>query len=244
MAWRDNEIARDVLAVQGYYDEESGHLDQDSLAASVRDVFLRTPVKASADDLIEKKAKVAKVGLTKVQLVDRIFPGFREKHELSEDELKLLKKNPKDHPELEERNGAVNDISQLLWGTLAKTGRSGAVQEQLVQRKMLLVEAKMTRDGVNATLKLATDDPDLIIEYYVRPRGDSIVKVSGGVRDDCTMVGMTFEGITDRMKRELGGSVTTAIGRLMQVATPDFAVLAAGDGAEPKKALGTGPSKS
>ena len=74
-------------------------------------------------------------------------------------------------------------------------------------------------------VKAATDDHDLIIEFYVRPRGDQLVRVSGGVRDDCTMVGMTFEGISERMKRELGIHVTTAVGKLLQVASPDLAAL-------------------
>jgi len=243
MVWRENELAVGALAEQGYYDEETGYLQAEVLAGRVRDLFARRPMKASADGVVEKKSKLLEVGLSKFQLVDEVFPGFRAKHELSSDEAALLKKNPKDHPDLEERDKAIADLTQYLWGTTSKTGRSGPVQALLVQRTLLLIDVKdLKRDGVMTPLKVATDDPDLIIEYYVRPRGDALVKISGGVRDDCTMVGMTFDGITERMKRELGSSVTTAIGRLLQVATPDLAALTAGsDGG--KKAIAAGTTK-
>jgi len=42
------------------------------------------------------------------------------------------------------------------------------------------------------------------------------------------MVGMTFEGITGRMKAELGVHVSTAVTNLLQVATPDLAALTQG----------------
>jgi hypothetical protein len=243
MSWRDNELALEALAVQGYYDEELRTLSQSTLAAALRDVFLRKPVRASNGDPLDKKNTLFQTGLTKDQLVDLVLPGFRSKNELSVDELTLLKKDPRNHPDLEERNSAVNDAGTLLWGTLGKTSRSGAVQALIIQKGLLLVEAKTARDGAPATVKAATDDHDLIIEFYVRPRGDQLVKVSGGVRDDCTMVGMTFDGINERMKRELGSSVTTAVGRLMQVASPDFAALDSGLG-KTAKAITPGTAKS
>src|SRR5436305_816277 len=135
MTWRDNELAVEALAVQGYYDEDAGTLQQEALAAAVRDVFLRSLLKASSDELVDKKAKLQQIGVDKVQLLDKIFPGFREKYELSEDEATLLKKNPKDHPHLEERDDAINALTSYLWGTMGKTARSGKVQELLVQRK-------------------------------------------------------------------------------------------------------------
>ena len=243
MTWRDNALALEALSVQGYYDEEESTLQQETLAAAIRDQFLRNPVRSSSEDALEKTIKFQNVGLSKIQLMDRIFPGFREKYELNEDELMLLKKEPKEHADLDERHRAVADLTNLVWGTMAKTGRQGAVQELLIQRKMLLIEAKLTRDGVNTALKVATDDHDMIIGFYVRPRGDNLVKVSGNLRDDCTTVGITFEGIGDRMKRELGGHVTTAITKLLQVATPDMSVL--GTSAEPpKKAISSGTSKA
>jgi len=245
MSWRDNDLALEALAVQGYYDEEAKTLNQNSLAASLRDVFLRNPVRSSRTDVLDKKTKLFQIGLTKVQILDTVLPDFRSKYQLSDEERLLFKKEPKDHPNLEERDKAINEVSTLLWGTLGKTSRSGAVQSLIVQKSMLLIEAKTTRDGAPAQVKAATDDPDLIIEFYVRPRGDQLVKVSGGVRDDCTMVGMTFDGITERMKAELGVSVTTAVGRLLQVATPDFAALD-GTPAQVKasKAISSSPQKS
>ncbi|MEU6072274.1 hypothetical protein [Micromonospora sp. NPDC047074] len=242
MSWRDNELALNALAVQGYYDEETRTLHQDTLASSLRDVFLRTPVRASNDDVLDKKSRLFQVGLTKPELLDKVLPGFREKHQLNDEERLLLKKNPKDHPDLEERNAAVNEVGTLLWGTMGKTSRSGAVQALLVQKSLLLIEAKAVREGVQVVVKAATDDQDLIVEYYIRPRGDQLVRVSGGVRDDCTMVGMTFEGINERMKRELGISVTTAVGRLMQVASPDLAALTGG-ATRSTKAISSGSSK-
>lgn len=243
MTWRDNELALEALAVQGYYDEETRTLRQDTLAAALRDIFLRKPVRAASDDILERKARFYQAGLTRTQLLDLTLPGFRSNHELSDEERALLKKDPKNHPELEERDKAISDVMTLLWGTLGKTSRSGGVQKLLGNKGLLLVETKTTRDDAPVTVKAATDDHDLILEWYVRPRGDQLVKVSGGVRDDCTHVGMTFEGISERMKRELGGSVTTAISNLLQVATPDFAAL---EGAPVKapRALAPGSSKS
>jgi len=242
MSWRDNDLALEALAVQGYYDEEHKILQQDILANSLRDVFLRKPVKASAADVLDKKSKFFHAGLTKADILDRILPSFREKHQLNDEERLRLRKNSKDHPDLEERDKAVNEVGTLLWGTLGKTSRSGAVQALLVQRGLLLVEAKGVRNGAPVVVKAATDDQDLIIEFYVRPRGDQLVRVSGGVRDDCTMVGMTFDGIAERMKRELGISVTTAVTRLLQVATPDLAALNTGV-TNPAKAIPAGPTK-
>ncbi len=225
MTWRDNELARDALAEQGYIDEETSTLNRDTLAGALRDVFLKAPVRSARVDVLEKKNKFFQAGLTKEQLLDRILPGFRERYALNDEERLLLRKSAKDHPELEERDGAINDASNLLWGTMSKTSRAGAVQVLLVQKSLLLCEAKATRDNATVNVKAATDDHDLIIDFYVRPRGDQLVRVSGGVRDDCTMVGMTFEGISERMKRELGMHVTTAVGNLLQVASPDLAVL-------------------
>ena len=242
MVWRENDLALEALATQGYYDEDTKTLRQDILATALRDVFLRQPVKAASDDILERKARFHQAGLTKLQLVDSIFPGFRKSNELSNEEYALLKKNPKEHPDLEERDKAISDITTLLWGTLSKTSRSGGVQKLLVNKGLLLVETKTTRHDLPAVVKAATDDHDLILEWYVRPRGDQLVKVSGGVRDDCTMVAMTFEGISDRMKRELGGSVTTAISNLMQVATPDFAALDSSAG-KAVKAISPGRTK-
>lgn len=243
MTWRDNDLALEALEVQGYYDEETRTLQQDVLAAALRDVFLRQVARASTEDILDKKSNLFQVGLTKVQVLDFILPSFRSKNELSAEERVLLRKDPKNNPGLEERDKAIADVSALLWGTLSKTSRSGAVQQLVVQKGLLLIEAKTTRDGVPAVVKAATDDHDLIIEFYVRPRGDQLVKVSGGVRDDCTMVGMAFDGINDRMKRELGTSVTTAVGRLLQVAAPDFVALTAGP-AKPQKSLSPAASKS
>ncbi len=242
MTWRDNELALEALAVQGYYDEDTNTLQQDSLAMALRDVFLRTPVRASDEDILDRKTRFFQTGLSKAELVDAIFPGFRERYTLTEDERVLLKKAPKDHPQLEERNSAINDLTTLLWGTLSKTSRAGGVQKLLVNKGLLLVETKASRNDVSVPVKAATDDQDLIIEWYVRPRGDQLVKISGGVRDDCTMVGMTFEGINERMKRELGGSVTAAVSNLMQVAAPDFAALNSGP-SKSAKALTPGSSK-
>ncbi|MDQ2881633.1 MAG: hypothetical protein M3Y48_10485 [Actinomycetota bacterium] len=243
MSWRDNSLARDALAIQGYYDDEARLLLQDTLAGALRDLWVKNPVRTSSEDILTKKTILGQAGLTRFEILDKILPGFRGKHELSDDELRQLKTNPKEYPDLEERDKAIREVSNLLWGTMCKTSRAGAVQELVVQKGLLLIEARLTRDGVQATVKAATDDHDLIIEYYVRPRGDQLVKVSGGVRDDCTMVGMAFDGITDRMKRELGGHVTTAIGRLMQVASPDFVAL--GSPAETRKrAIGPSNSKS
>jgi len=225
MSWRDNDLALEALAVQGYYDEETKTLEQNLLAASLRDVFLRNPVRETQDDVLDKKTKFFADGLTKTQILDLVFPHFRSRHELTDEERLVYKKDPKNHPELEERDKAITELSTLLWGTLGKTSRAGAVQTLLVQKSLLLIEAKTTREGASVTVKAATDDQDLIIEFYVRPRGDQLVRVSGGVREDCSMVGMTFNGINDRMKKELGASVTTAVGRLLQVATPDFTAL-------------------
>lgn len=243
MSWRDNDLALEALAVQGYYNEETKTLEQNLLAASLRDVFLRKPVLDSQDDVLDKKTRLFEDGLTKTQVLDLVFPHFRSKHELTDQERLVYKKDPKNHPELEERDKAIAELSTLLWGTLGKTSRAGAVQTLVVQKNLLLIEAKTTRDGASVTVKAATDDQDLIIEFYVRPRGDQLVKVSGGVRDDCTMVGMTFDGIADRMKAELGASVTTAVGRLLQVAAPDFAAL---NGAPVKvaKAVTAGTTKA
>jgi len=225
MSWRDNDLALDALAVQGYYDEEAGTLHQDTLAAALRDVFLRAPVRASRADVLDKKSNLFQTGLDKTELLDKILPGFREQYQLNDEERRLFKKSPREHPDLEERDGAINQTTNLLWGTLSKTGRAGAVQMLLIQKGLLLVEAKTSRDNAPATVKAATDDQDLIIEFYVRPRGDQLVRISGGVRDDCSMVGMTFDGISERMKRELGVHVTTAVGQLLQVASPDLAAL-------------------
>lgn len=243
MTWRDNEPALEALAVQGYYDETANTLQQDTLAVALRDVFLRKPVRATTDDLLERMDRFFKTGLSKTELLDAIFPGFRERHDLSEDERALLKKAPKDHPELEERDRAIADLTTLVWGTLGKTGRSGSVQKLLVAQGLLLVETKATRDELSVPVKAATDDQDLILRWYVRPRGDQLVKISGGVRDDCSMVGMTFPEINERMKRELGGSVTTAVANLLQVATPDLAVLSSGP-AGATKAIAPGSAKS
>jgi hypothetical protein len=225
MSWRDNVLALDALAVQGYWDEETRTLYQDTLSAALRDVFLRDPVKASKVDILEKKSKLFRTGLSKEQLLDVVLPGFRERHQLNDEERRLLKKSPRDHPDLEERDSAIAQVGNLLWGTMCKTGRAGHVQVLLVQKGLLLVDAKTTRDNASVAVKAATDDQDLIIEFYVRPRGDQLVRVSGGVRDDCAMVGMTFDGISERMKRELGVHVTTAVGQLLQVASPDLAAL-------------------
>ncbi len=242
MTWRDNDLALEALAVQGYYDESTNTLQQDILAVALRDVFLRQPLRETRDDILDRKSRFFETGLSRSQLLDAIFPGFRERHALSEDERVLLKKAPKDHPELDERDRAIGDLTTLVWGTLSKTSRAGSVQKLLVTQGLLLVETKASRDESSVPVKAATDDQDLIIEWYVRPRGDQLVKVSGGVRDDCTMVGMTFEGINERMKRELGGSVTTAVANLLQVATPDLAVLSGP--ARTAKAIAPGSAKS
>lgn len=243
MTWRDNELSLEALAVQGYYDEDTKTLRQDTLAVALRDVFLRKPARSASDDILERMTRFYKVGVTSTELVEAIFPGFLKANQLSDEERMLLKKEPKSHPELEERHKGVSDITTLLWGTMSKTSRSGAVQKLLVTKGLLLVETKTTRNDAPAAIKAATDDHDLILQWYVRPRGDQLVKVSGGVRDDCTMVAMAFEGIGDRMKRELGGSVTTAIGNLLQVATPDFAALSGSDGAA-AKAISSGRTKN
>jgi hypothetical protein len=225
MSWRENELARDALAEQGYFDEETSTLNRDTLAVAMRDVFVKNPVRSAQVDVLEKKNKFFQTGLTKEQLLERILPGFQDRHALNDEERLLLKKSAKDHPDLEERDNAINLATNLLWGTMSKTSRVGAVQTLLVQKGLLLCEAKATRDNATVSVKAATDDHDLIIDFYVRPRGDQLVRVSGGVRDDCTMVGMTFEGISERMKRELGMHVTTAVGNLLQVASPDLAAL-------------------
>jgi hypothetical protein len=225
MSWRDNELAVNALAVQGYYDEETRTVHQDALVGSLAEIFLRNPVRAAKIDILDRKKKLFETGITREDLLDKILPGFRAKYELNDEEAALLKKSAKDHPDLEQRDRAVSDLGSYLWGTLSKTGRNGAVQVLLVQKSLLLIDSRAPRDNVQTPIKAATDDQDLIIEFYVRPRGDQLVRVSGGVRDDCTMVGMTFEGINDRMKRELGVSVTTAVGRLLQVATPDLGAL-------------------
>lgn len=242
MSWRDNELARDALATEGYFNEETSTLNRDTLAAAVRDVFLKSPVRSARIDVLEKKSKFYQAGLTSEQLLDRILPGFRERYELNDEERLLLKKSAKDHPDLEERLSAISDVGNLLWGTMSKTSRVGAVQALLVQRGLLLVETKTTRDNVRVNVKAATDDHDLIIEFYVQPRGDQLVRVSGGVRDDCTMVGMTFEGISERMKRELGMSVTSAVSNLLQVASPDLAALDM-QPARSTKAISSRPAK-
>jgi hypothetical protein len=242
MSWRDNVLAVNALAVQGHYDEETGTLLQDTLAGALRDVFLRAPIKASKADALDKKSKLFQSGLTKTELLDKILPGFREENQLNDEEQRLLRKNWRDHPDLEERDSAINQLGSLLWGTLSKTSRAGRVQMLLVQRHLLLIEAKTSRDNAPVTVKAATDDQDLIIEFYVRPRGDQLVRVSGGVRDDCAMVGMTFDGISERMKRELGVHVTTAVGQLLQVASPDLAVLDVRP-AKDAKAISSGPAK-
>lgn len=180
--------------------------------------------------------------MTKFQLLDLVFPEFRATHQLSDEEKLLLKKSPKDHPNLEERDKAITEVSTLAWGTLGKTSRAGAVQKLVVLQSMLLIEAKTTREGTPIVVKAATDDHDLIIEFYIRPRGDQLVKVSGGVRDDCSMVGMTFEGITDRMKAELGVHVSTAVGNILQVASPNFSALTTGP-ARAAKALAANTQK-
>jgi len=239
MAWKDNPLAIDGLASQGFYDEESQRIEQATLNAALADLFTKTPVRAQPVDILQKIIPALDAGHTKPQLLDRVLPGFRQRHELTPEEAQLLKKDPKEHPELEERSKAILELESLLWGTYCKTSRAGQVQELLVQRGLLLVDAKGTRDNVHLTVKVATDDPDLIMEFYVQPRGDQLVKVSGGVRDDCAMVGMTFgEALTERMKRELGGSVTAAIGKLLQVATPDMSALTAA--APGRKVLGVG----
>lgn len=245
MIWRDNALALEALAEQGYYDEDNNTLRKDLLAASIRDVFLRNPIRSSQDDILDKKANLIQVGLTREQILDAIFPDFRETHQLSNEEQQLLKKSPKNHPELEERENAIAVVGNQVWGTLSKTQRAGAVQTLIVQRGLLLIETKpaVKRDGVPVTLKAVTDDHDLIIEYYVRPRGDQLVKVSGGVRDDCSMVGMTFEGITGRMKAELGLHVSAAVTNLMQVATPDLSALTSGP-SKTAKALAPSAQKS
>jgi hypothetical protein len=225
MSWRENELARGALAEQGYFDEETSTLSRDTLAVALREVFFKAPVRSARVDVLEKKNKFFQTGLTKEQLLDRILPGFQERYALNDEERLLLKKSAKDHPDLEERDSAINDASNLLWGTMSKTSRAGAVQALLVQKGLLLCEAKATRDNATVSVKAATDDHDLIIDFYVRPRGDQLVRVSGGVRDDCTMVGVTFEGISERMKRELGMHVTTAVSNLLQVASPDLAAL-------------------
>lgn len=242
MAWRDNELACDALATQGYLDEETNTLNRDTLAVALRDVFLKGPVRSARIDVLQRKEKFYQAGLTREQLLDRILPGFRERYELNDEERLLLKKSAKDHSDLEERDRAINDVGNLLWGTMSKTSRAGAVQVLLVQKGLLLCEAKATRDGASVSVKAATDDHDLIIEFYVRPRGDQLVRVSGGVRDDCTMVGMTFEGINERMRRELGMHVTTAVGNLLQVASPDLSALDM-QPAKNTKAISSGPAK-
>ncbi len=235
MSWRDNDLALEALAVQGYYDEDTRTLQQDPLATTIKDVFARKPLRASTEDILDRKARFFQdLGLTKTDVLDKVLPGFRQRYELSDEERLLFKKNPKDHPDLEERDKAIAEVATLLWGTLSKTGRAGAVQSLLVQVNLLLIEAKTTRDGVSTTVKAATDDHDLIIEFYVRPRGDQLVKVSGGIRDDCTTVGMTFEGINDRMKKELGTHVATAVGKLLQVASPDLGALTGNAGRNAK----------
>jgi len=244
MSWRDNDLALEALAVQGYYDEDTSTLRQDLLATAICDVFLRNPIRSSQDEILDKKTDLIQAGLTRDQLLDAVFPEFRETHQLLNEEQQLLKKSPKDHPELDERDKAISSVGTLVWGTLGKTQRAGAVQKLIVQRGMLLIEAKpVIRDGASVVLKAATDDHDLIIEFYVRPRGDQLVKVSGGVRDDCSMVGMTFEGITGRMKAELGVHVSTAVTNLLQVATPDLAALTQGS-TKTAKALTPSAQKS
>lgn len=245
MSWRDNALVREALAEQGYRDEDGTTLRNDLVARSVCDVFLRNPIRASQDEVLDKKANLVQVGLSSQQLLDAVFPGFRETHELSDEEQQLLKEKPKEFPDLEERNDAISALGTLLWGTIGKTGRQGAAQRLIVQNGLLLIETKppVRRDGVSMTLKAATDDPDLIIEYYVRPRGDQLVRVSSGVRDDCAMVGMSFESLIPRMKAELGVHVTSAITNLMQVATPDLGVLTPGP-ARTTKALGPSAQKS
>lgn len=242
MSWRDNEIARDALAVQGYLDEETGNLRQDLLAAQLQTIFMQQPVRASKRDILDRKADFIAKGVSKTELVEAVLPGFLDATELDDDERALLKKDPKEHPDLEERAQAVTDLGTLLWGSLSRTSRAGAAQKLIVTKGLLLIEAKVSREGAPVTLKAATDDHDLIIEWYVRPRGDQLVKVSGGVRDDCMMVALAFDGISDRLKKELGSSVTTAVGNLMQVAAPDFAALQAG-GTTTAKALGPGAVK-
>lgn len=55
MTWRENELALDVLAVQGHYDEDTRTLNQSALAESIRNVFLREPIHSSQDDILDKK---------------------------------------------------------------------------------------------------------------------------------------------------------------------------------------------
>ncbi len=246
MSWRDNALVLEALSEQGYRDDDStAPLRNDLLAAAVCDVFLRDPIHSTDDDILDKKARLVQVGLSDEQLLDAVFPGFRETHELSDEERQLLAKSPKDHPELEERSNAVSTLGALVWGTIGKTGRQGAAQKLIVLQSLLLIETKpaVKRDGITVTLKVATDDPDLIIEYFVRPRGDQLVRVSSGVRGDCEMVGSTFNALIPRMKAELGVHVTSAMSNLMQVATPDLGILTGGT-ARSSKALGSSAQKS
>lgn len=242
MTWRAYDTAKQALAEQGYYDEDRDYFNSAELAATVVKLFLRKPVRASSAESFDRFTAVRNQGLSKNQLIDEVLPGFRASVELSDDELELLRKNRREHPDLDDRHQSVVSMGSLLWGTLSKTSSSGPVQKSLISKGMCLVEAKLGRGAEPGPLKVATDDEELIMEFFVRPRGDQLVRVSGGVRADCLMIGMAFEGITGRMRQELGMSVTSAVTDLMQVASPNFAAITGGT-TEDTKALTASASK-
>ncbi|PWW24914.1 hypothetical protein JD79_04106 [Geodermatophilus normandii] len=240
--WRDSDDAKQALAEQGYYDEDHEALNNTALAGTLAKIFMRKPVRASDAESFDRFTAVKHQGLSKNQLVDEVLPHFREGIELTDEEFELWKKNRKEHPDLDERQQTLASVGNLLWGTMCRTSSSGAVQKLLVPKGLLLVEAKLGREGEPGPLKVATDDHELIMEFFVRPRGDQLVRVSGSVRADCLMVGMAFDGISARMRQELGMSVTSAVTDLMQVASPNFAVIT-GSSTEDSKALTSGASK-
>lgn len=234
MAWRDNELIVQELVTQGFADEDTKVLSKPALTARLHQVFTSAPVVDTGDEYLTKLSEVREVGLSSDQLIDEVFPDFRDEHALSDDERELFAANPDDHPDLALRIGALREAHQLLWGTYCKTTSNGYVQKSLVSDELILIDVDVEREGVKTKVKVATSDQHLIIEHYVQPRGDKLVKVSSTVRDDCMMVGTTFPAIAGRMRAALGAQIDTAVDQLRVVADPSFAL---GNGSAGAKAL-------
>lgn len=229
MAWRDNELVVQELATQGFANEDTKVLSKPALTQRLHEIFALSPVLDTGDDYLTKLAEVRNVGISSDDLIEMVLPGFIEEVDLDDDEYKLYVADPDDHPDLALRLEALQEARGLLWGTYSKTGSNGFVQKSLVVDQLLLIDVDVERDGNKTKVKVATSDQHLIIEHYVRPRGDKLVKVSSTLRDDCLMVGSTFPAITGRMRAELGAQIDTAVDQLRVVADSSFA-----------KAVGTG----
>jgi hypothetical protein len=234
MSWRTNALALQALATQGYLEDEGvDNLDSSTLARTCADIFLEQPAQARTaeeyGDVLEEVQRVDGLGFTKEQLLDRVIPGFRAKTELTEDEGKLLdKEGDEAHPDLAERVDAITALQNLLWGTMCKDGRTGEVQQILAGKGYLLVViAKAKRANVQMQMKVATNDPEMILRHFVDAKGAKLVSVSSTVRKDVRMVTDTFPAMTPKVKAKLGVAVTAAMMELTEVADINANAIAA-----------------